>query len=179
MKLNFGEGFWEIASLHDFKKGEIHSSSFIFHGDIYIKVLGKLCLAQWLQMVAEALFKVQNKNKNKVFYFFFFFLWIQSILFWILNLRLKMDMTCLINVIYMTFFMNIYGLQLWPMLVFILLMIFFSHFPNLLIFPHFFSSRINYNRGYWLIFDAVSKSIQVLGVFWLLLTLNCFVLFNP
>jgi len=66
------------------------------------------------------------------------------------------------------------------MLVFILLMIFFSHFLNLLIFsPFFFSSRINYNRGYWLILDAVSKSIQVLGVFWLLLTLNCFVLFDP
>ena len=149
-------------------------------------MLGKLCLAQRLQMVAEALFKVQNKNKNKVFfyyyyyYYYFFFWWIQSILFWILNLRLKMNKTCLIKVIYMTFFMNIYGLQLWPMLVFILLMIFFSHFLNLLIFsPFFFSSRINYNRGYWLILDAVSKSIQVLGVFWLLLTLNCFVLFDP
>ena len=146
-------------------------------------MLGKLCLAQRLQMVAEALFKVQNKNKNKVFFFFFFFLfwWIQSILFWILSLRLKMNMTCLIKVIYMTFFMNIYGLPLWPMLVFILLMIFFSHFLNLLIFPpiFFFSSRINYNRGYWLILDAVSKSIQVLGVFWLLLTLYCFVLFDP
>jgi len=36
-------------------------------------VLGKLCLAQWLQMVAEALFKVQNKNKNKVFYYYYYY----------------------------------------------------------------------------------------------------------